>query len=136
MARLAWIVPLTIALIFILLYTAFGSLRHAGLILANIPFATVGGVLALFVSGQYLSVPAAVGFIAVFGVAVLNGIVLIKFFNSLRAEGKPLKAGKPTVACPVRGCRALLSPIGVNDHVRDCHPDHQQNAAQGGGSHG
>lgn len=90
MARLAWIVPLTIALIFILLYTAFGSLRHAGLILANIPFATVGGVLALFVSGQYLSVPAAVGFIAVFGVAVLNGIVLIKFFNSLRAEGKPL----------------------------------------------
>ena len=90
MARLAVIVPLTIALIFLLLYTAFGNLRHATLILANIPFATVGGVFALFASGQYLSVPAAVGFIAVFGVAVLNGIVLIKFFNDLRAEGKPL----------------------------------------------
>lgn len=90
MARLAVIVPLTIALIFLLLYTAFGNVRHATLILANIPFATVGGVFALFASGQYLSVPAAVGFIAVFGVAVLNGIVLIKFFNDLRAEGKPL----------------------------------------------
>ncbi|MCW5624041.1 MAG: efflux RND transporter permease subunit [Burkholderiales bacterium] len=90
MARLAVIVPLTIGLIFLLLYTAFGNVRHATLILANIPFATVGGVFALFVSGQYLSVPAAVGFIAVFGVAVLNGIVLIKFFNDLRAEGKPL----------------------------------------------
>lgn len=90
MARLAVIVPLTIALIFLLLYTAFGNVRHAALILANIPFATVGGVFALFASGQYLSVPAAVGFIAVFGVAVLNGIVLIKFFNDLRAEGKPL----------------------------------------------
>lgn len=90
MARLAVIVPLTIALIFLLLYTAFGNVWHATLILANIPFATVGGVFALFASGQYLSVPAAVGFIAVFGVAVLNGIVLIKFFNDLRAEGKPL----------------------------------------------
>lgn len=90
MARLAVIVPLTIALIFLLLYTAFGNVRHATLILANVPFATVGGVFALFASGQYLSVPAAVGFIAVFEVAVLNGIVLIKFFNDLRAEGKPL----------------------------------------------
>ena len=90
MAKLAVIVPLTIALIFLLLYTAFGSVRHALLILANIPFATVGGVFALLVSGQYLSVPAAVGFIAVFGVAVLNGIVLIKFFNGLRAEGRAL----------------------------------------------
>lgn len=90
MAKLAVIVPLTIALIFLLLYTAFGAVRHALLILANIPFATVGGVFALLVSGQYLSVPAAVGFIAVFGVAVLNGIVLIKFFNGLRAEGRGL----------------------------------------------
>ena len=91
MAKLAVILPLTIALIFLLLYTAFGSAKHAGLILANIPFATVGGVFALLASGQYLSVPAAVGFIAVFGVAVLNGIVLIKFFNGLRAEGRPLR---------------------------------------------
>jgi len=90
MAKLAVIVPLTIALIFLLLYTAFGSTRHALLILANIPFATVGGVFALLVSGQYLSVPAAVGFIAVFGVAVLNGIVLIKFFNGLRSDGRAL----------------------------------------------
>ena len=76
MARLAVIVPLTIGLIFILLYTAFNSVTYATLIIANVPFATIGGVVGLFISGQYLSVPSAIGFIAVFGVAMLNGIVL------------------------------------------------------------
>ena len=87
MARLAVIVPLTIGLIFILLYTAFGSVRHATLIIANVPFAIIGGIFGLFVTGQYVSVPSAIGFIAVFGVAMLNGIVLISFLNGLRQQG-------------------------------------------------
>ncbi len=91
LAKLAVIVPITIAIIFVLLYTAFNSLVYAGLIIANVPFATVGGVLALWISGQYLSVPSAIGFIAVFGVAMLNGIVLVEFINHQREEGRSLR---------------------------------------------
>jgi heavy metal efflux system protein len=85
--RLSVIVPLTIFFIFVLLYTAFNSVKYAAMIIANVPFATIGGVIALFISGQYLSVPSAIGFIAVFGVAMLNGIVLISFINELRDKG-------------------------------------------------
>jgi cobalt-zinc-cadmium resistance protein CzcA len=92
MARLALIVPLTIALIFLLLYTAFNSLRHATLIIANVPFAIIGGVFGLFVTGQYLSVPSAIGFIAVFGVAMLNGIVMVTFLNDLRRQGRDVRS--------------------------------------------
>ena len=91
MARLALIVPLTIGLIFILLYTAFNSLRHATLIIANVPFAIIGGIVGLFVTGQYLSVPSAIGFIAVFGVAMLNGIVLVTFLNDRRRRGASIR---------------------------------------------
>ena len=91
MARLALIVPLTIGLIFILLYTAFNSVRHATLIIANVPFAVIGGVVSLFASGQYLSVPSAIGFIAVFGVAMLNGIVMVSFLNDLRRQGLTIR---------------------------------------------
>ncbi len=87
MKRLSVIVPLTIFFIFVLLYTAFNSIRFATMIIANVPFATIGGILALFVSGQYVSVPSAIGFIAVFGVAMLNGIVLVSFINELRDKG-------------------------------------------------
>lgn len=87
MTRLAIIVPLTIFLIFVLLYTAFNSIRYATLIIANVPFATSGGLIALAITGQYLSVPSAIGFIAVFGVAMLNGIVLVAFINELRDRG-------------------------------------------------
>jgi cobalt-zinc-cadmium resistance protein CzcA len=87
MARLAVIVPLTIGLIFMLLYTAFNSVRHASLIIANVPFAVIGGIVGLFVTGQYLSVPSAIGFIAVFGVAMLNGIVMVSFLNDQRQRG-------------------------------------------------
>jgi hypothetical protein len=80
-------VPITIFFIFVLLYTAFNSIKYAALILANVPFATIGGLLALFVTGQYLSVPSAIGFIAVFGVAMLNGIVLVSFLNEQRDKG-------------------------------------------------
>lgn len=85
--RLAVIVPLTIFFIFVLLYTAFNSTKYATMIIANVPFATIGGIFALFVSGQYVSVPSAIGFIAVFGVAMLNGIVLVSFINELREKG-------------------------------------------------
>lgn len=87
LAKLSLIVPITIFFIFVLLYTAFNSIKYAALILANVPFATIGGLFALFVTGQYLSVPSAIGFIAVFGVAMLNGIVLVSFLNELRGKG-------------------------------------------------
>jgi len=87
MKRLAVIVPLTIFFIFVLLYTAFNSVRYAALIIANVPFATVGGLIGLAITGQYISVPSAIGFIAVFGVAMLNGIVLVSFINELREKG-------------------------------------------------
>ena len=90
MKRLAWIVPLSIALIFLLLFDAFGSVKSAALIVANIPFALVGGILALWATGIALSVSAAIGFIALFGQAVLNGVVMVTCFNQLRAEGVEL----------------------------------------------
>lgn len=103
--RLSVIVPLTIFFIFVLLYTAFNSIKYATLIIANVPFATIGGLVALFISGQYLSVPSAIGFIAVFGVAMLNGIVLVSFINELREKGM-------SVAEAVRrGCELRLRPV-------------------------
>lgn len=87
LSRLALIVPATIFFIFVLLYTAFNSVKYAALILANVPFATIGGIVALALTGQYLSVPSAIGFIAVFGVAMLNGIVLVSFLNEQRGAG-------------------------------------------------
>lgn len=84
LARLAVIVPITIGLIFLLLYTAFNSLVYASLIIANVPFAIIGGVVALLLGGFYVSVPSAIGFIAVFGVAMLNGIVLVSFIHEQR----------------------------------------------------
>jgi heavy metal efflux system protein len=90
MARLAVVVPLVIGLIFLLLFFTFGNIRQAALILLAIPFAMVGGLLALMVGGLYLSVPASVGFIALFGVAVLNGVVKIAYINQLREDGMPL----------------------------------------------
>ncbi len=91
MKRLMIIVPITIGLIFLLLFSSFGSLKQAALIILNVPFALIGGILGLFISRQYLSVPASVGFIALFGVAVLNGVVLVSYINSLRQEGKSVQ---------------------------------------------
>lgn len=105
LARLSLIVPVTIFFIFILLYTAFNSVKYAALILANVPFATIGGIVALAITGQYLSVPSAIGFIAVFGVAMLNGIVLVSFLNQQRAKGlSPREA-------VVRGTALRLRPV-------------------------
>jgi len=88
-ARLAIVVPVALGLIFVLLFTTFGSVRHAVLVFANIPFALIGGVVALVITREYLSVPASVGFIALLGIAVLNGVVLVSYFNQLRARGVP-----------------------------------------------
>ena len=87
-ARLTLVVPISIALIFVMLFTTFRSLRQAGLIILNIPFAMIGGVISLYFSGLYLSVPASVGFITLFGVAVLNGVVMVSYFNQLREKGR------------------------------------------------
>lgn len=89
-ARLGLVVPAALALIFVVLFMTFGSVRQALLILGNVPFAMVGGILALWLSGQYLSVPASVGFIALLGIAVLNGLVLVSYFNQLHALGHPI----------------------------------------------
>ena len=86
-ARLAIVVPVAIGLIFLLLFATFGSVKQALLILSNIPFAMIGGVFALWISGEYLSVPASVGFIALLGIAVLNGVVMVSYFNLLEAQG-------------------------------------------------
>ena len=86
-ARLAVVVPVAIGMIFLLLFATFGSMRQAALVLTNIPFALIGGVIALWISGEYMSVPASVGFIALLGIAVLNGVVMVSYFNQLYAEG-------------------------------------------------
>jgi cobalt-zinc-cadmium resistance protein CzcA len=87
MSRLALIVPISVFLIFLLLFDAFKSVKSAALILANVPFAIIGGILALLVTHIALSVSAAIGFIALFGQAVLNGVVMVTYFNQLRDDG-------------------------------------------------
>ncbi|MCP5475783.1 MAG: efflux RND transporter permease subunit [Rhodanobacteraceae bacterium] len=89
-ARLALVVPVALAGIFLILFSTFGALRPALLILANVPFALVGGLMALWLTGEYLSVPASVGFIALLGIAVLNGLVMVAYFSQLRATGLSL----------------------------------------------
>jgi cobalt-zinc-cadmium resistance protein CzcA len=87
MTRLSVIVPLSILLIFVVLFNAFGTVKDAALILLNVPFALIGGILALYLTGIHLSVSAAIGFIALFGQAVLNGVVMVSYFNQLRRTG-------------------------------------------------
>jgi cobalt-zinc-cadmium resistance protein CzcA len=91
MKRLSIIVPTVIALVLVMLWMAFGTMRHAFIIIVNVPLALVGGILGLLITGEYLSVPASVGFIALFGIAVQNGMVLVTYFNDLRERGKSVK---------------------------------------------
>lgn len=104
-ARLAVVVPVALGMIFILLFSTFRSVRQALLILSNIPFALVGGIVALWITGEYLSVPASVGFIALLGITVLNGVVLVSYFNQLRSEGMRLSE------VVVQGARRRLRPV-------------------------
>ncbi len=110
-ARLSIVVPVAIGLIFVLLFTTFGSIRQALLVLVNIPFAVIGGVFALVLTGEYLSVPASVGFIALLGIAVLNGVVLVSYFNQLRAHGMP--EGRIVVDGAKRRLRPVLMTASI-----------------------
>ncbi len=87
LGHLAVIVPATVAAIFFLLFLLFKSVRYATLIITVLPFASIGGIIGLFVTGEYLSVPASVGFIALWGIAVLNGVVMVSYIRKLRTEG-------------------------------------------------
>jgi len=89
--RLAIIVPLALFLVFILLFVSFGSLTQASIVLINVPLALIGGFIGLYVSGEYMSVPASVGFIALLGIAVLNGVVMVNYFNYLIQNGSELR---------------------------------------------
>jgi heavy metal efflux system protein len=104
-ARLLIVVPITLGLVFFLLFLAFHSLRYATLIALNLPFAFIGGVVSLWLTGQYLSVPASIGFIALFGLAVANGIVLVSYINQLRHEGMQMDEAIVT------GCSLRLRPV-------------------------
>ena len=88
--RLSAVVPVALGLIFLTLFSTFRSVRQSVIVLANIPFALIGGFFGLWITGEYLSVPASVGFIALLGIAVLNGIVMVTYFNQLRARGRPI----------------------------------------------
>ena len=115
MKRLYIVVPLALLLIFLLLYSTFNSLRYAALIIANVPFALVGGVAAVWLRGLNLSLSTAVGFIALFGVAVLNGVVMVSYINSLRENGSKLREavleGASTRLRPVL-MTALVASLG------------------------
>ncbi len=104
-ARLILVVPASLAFIFVILFSTFGSVRQALLVLSNIPFALVGGIVALWATGEYLSVPASVGFIALLGIAVLNGVVLVSYFNQLHAEGLSL------LDSVTQGAKRRLRPV-------------------------
>ena len=105
LGHLSVIVPITVAAIFFLLFLLFGSLRFATLIITVLPFASIGGVIGLFISGEYLSVPASVGFIALWGIATLNGVVLVSYIRGLRNEGMEL------MQAVVQGAKMRFRPV-------------------------
>ena len=105
MNRLLIIAPIAISLILILLYITFRSMKLTFLVISNLPFALIGGVFSLYISGQYLSVPASIGFIVLFGVAVLNGLVLVSYISQLREDGLSLIDAIKT------GCENRLRPV-------------------------
>jgi cobalt-zinc-cadmium resistance protein CzcA len=111
MKRFSIVVPITIAAIFLLLFSSFNSVKQALLIIMNIPFALIGGILALVIGDFNLSVSASVGFIALFGVAVLNGIVMVSYFNELRREGMNVEMAV------VKGAILRLRPVLITASV-------------------
>jgi cobalt-zinc-cadmium resistance protein CzcA len=110
-ARLTVVVPVALGLIFVLLFSTFRSVRQALLILSIIPFALVGGIVALWATGEYLSVPASVGFIALLGITVLNGVVLVSYFNQLQSEG--MRLGEVVVQGAKRRLRPVLMTASI-----------------------
>lgn len=130
MARLAIIVPIVLATVLILLAWTFGTVRHALMIAVNVPLALIGGVAGLFIMGEYLSVPASVGFIALFGIAVQNGMVLVTYFNQLGGRGMTVSEAvergamlrlRPvlmTAVTTILGLMPLLLATGVGSEVQ------------------
>ena len=110
-ARLMIVAPLSLALIFILLYFTFNSIGQALLIMVNVPLALIGGILALFISGQYLSVPGSIGFIALFGIAVLNGVVMVNAIN------KNIQAGMNHYQGVFEGALSRLRPVLITASI-------------------
>lgn len=111
MNRFMVVIPLTIAIIFILLFSSFNSIRQAALIILNIPYALIGGIIALMLGGFNMSVSASVGFIALFGVAVLNGIVMVSYFNELRHQHMAVKFAV------IKGAVLRLRPVLITAGV-------------------
>lgn len=130
MSRLAIIVPIVIGSVFLMLWMTFGTFRHAFIIILNVPLSLVGGIIGLFVMNEYLSVPASVGFIALFGIAVQNGMVLVSYFNDLRDRGREISEAvlegallrlRPvlmTAATTVLGLMPLLVAKGIGAEVQ------------------
>jgi len=130
MATLSVIVPIVVLSVFVLLYLSFGAARYAFIIILNVPLALVGGVLGLLITGNYLSVPASVGFIALFGIAVQNGMVLVSYFNQLTERGRPLPEAveegsllrlRPvlmTAITTILGLMPLLLSTGIGSEVQ------------------
>jgi len=130
MTRLSIIVPVVIGMVFVMLWMAFGKVRQALIIIINVPLALVGGILGLLLTGEYISVPASVGFIALFGIAVQNGVVLVSYINRLRENGTPLGASiiegsvlrlRPvlmTAATTILGLLPLLLSRGIGSEVQ------------------
>lgn len=105
MVRLSIVVPIVLLVIFLLLYASFNSFKNAGLIMLNVPFAMIGGIVALFISHQTISVPAIIGFIALFGVAVQNGVILITYIMHMQRRGYPV------AQAAVEGAAIRLRPV-------------------------
>jgi len=112
--RLTLVVPVALGLIFFILFSTFGSVRQAALVMANVPLAMVGGIAAMAAAGEYLSVPASVGFIALLGIAVLNGVVMVSHFNQLLAQGMPL------ARAVVDGARRRRRPVLMTATITGC----------------
>lgn len=105
MSRLAIVVPIVLLIIFVLLFTSFNSLKNAGLIMLVVPFSLIGGIVGLFVTRQPLSVPAIIGFIALFGVSVQNGIILVTYIMQLQNRGRELHVSA------IEGAQTRLRPV-------------------------
>lgn len=110
-AKLTIVVPIALILIFIILFSTFRSVSQATMILTNVPFALIGGISALWITGEYLSVPASVGFIALLGIAVLNGVVMISYFNQLAATG--LSITEVVIEGAMRRLRPVLMTASI-----------------------
>ncbi len=109
--KLAIVVPVALVLIFLILFSTFKSIPQAVMVLVNVPFALIGGIIALWITGEYLSVPASVGFIALLGIAVLNGVVMVTYFNQLVEKG--LDMGQVVVEGALRRLRPVLMTASI-----------------------